>query len=387
MQTLAQQGLTTAQVIAQLQAQTNEMQWKYDRLSVGLVPLSDLSSYVLNNYNGAPKIDYDTTSGVKRQMTLDLRGDNPIAPRSDLIRVRFQLWSTVLKAWLEWPLGVFCTYEPKKMIFPGRTIQTFTCYDLTMLLNDTGLQDALSYTAGTSAMSAVTQTVGLFASQGGRTPLNVSMPGLAQVKLSQPLSWRLGDSLLKVINDILDACAWLPCWADENGLLKSAPIPDDSKTPAAYLFDTTQPGHLVLMPIEEDPDPSQSGNVQVVRVEDPKRTPFTQIYTNTNPASPVSVPNWRPKMLPVISDSSIVDATAAQTRATRAGQAAGRLFVVTKVSTPPWPFSQNRDVFNMIINTSMEGLRDDNYLEQKWSHYCSAGQPTTHEWYRIVPTT
>lgn len=368
---------TDAQVAARLILNTGAERWLFDRLDASFNYLSDLTPFV--SYTQPPKITHDATAAVKRKIKLTIRGDAPLNPLSDLIRVHYQLMMAP-NDFLDWALGTFVMLPPAKTISKGLTWGTIDGTDLSQLLVDGAFANSFSVMSGQTVVGGVKAIV---QSLGGKTPIQVQIPDSGQTfpasfALAQP-----GETRLQAINKCLQAINYYDAWFDELGVMRSSPIPDYTTITPSFTFDTTLNAEQVKTPITQSIDMSNAYNQVLLLIEDPRRTPIYVLYQNIRPDSPVSIPNWHPK-LKLIRDSSIVDVASAYARAQTYAQQAARVYSKILINTWPWPLSQNYDVYQLIYSTAEEGLSSFPYLEEKWEHECKTGGNTSHTFSRIV---
>lgn len=377
---------SAAQVQAKLTGTSAAERWLFYRLNKSGVFQNDLTGFVRLN---SPQITHDTTKAVKRSLTLQLRGDATLDYLNDLIQPHYQL-QMADGGWVDWSLGIFALYNPQKAIERSATWYSINGLDLGQFLVDNAFTDTFVARTGIDVTSWV-----LSVAAGNLLPAlgpsaNISgryFFGPTGLSLSAPMSWEAGKTRLKALQDMFAAVAWGEPWYDENGALRSQPQQDFVSLSAspAFVFDTTNPnGNVVWSRFTEKIDYSKAYNQVLVHVEDARRTKFAVLYVNNNPASPISVQNWRPKTT-VIRDSRIVTQQTAGTVANRLAQKYGRVYDEVILQTFAWPLSQNLDVYKVIWNTPDEGLRQDSFVEVKWTMKCGPGLATDHTLQRIVP--
>jgi hypothetical protein len=367
---------TAAQVTAQINANTGTERWVFDRLDSSGRYLSDLTPLV--DYDHPPEISHDSAAAVKRTFKITLRGDAVFTPLLELIRPHYQLLMPD-GGYIDFPLGTFLILPPSKQIQKGLTWRQMNGADLGQLLVDGAFTTSYGVPSGTPVLQAINS---IAQSYGGATPIGVDIPDPGII-IPANLSWPPGDTRLKAINDLLAAINYVEAWFDELGVMRSSPIPDYTTIVPSYTFDATS-GAIVKAPLLETIDISKAYNQVSVLVEDPRRTPFAVLYQNNLPDSPVSVPNWHPK-LKLIRDSRITGVLQAYLRAQTEAQKAARIFDIVTMETWPWALSQNLDVYTLTYQTQEDGLVSANYIETKWTHRCKHGLSTTHTIDRVVP--
>jgi hypothetical protein len=270
---------------------------------------------------------------------------------------------------------------PESQITPIRSYRKIKGYDLTQILADNKFAQGYAVQQGTNCVSGVQSLV---ASGSASFPLTVQIPDTGSV-MGGTLGWAAGDSYLAAVNQLLDAMTYQSVAADENGILTSQPFPDYNLVSPAYSFDTTTGGSLVKSPLNAAIDMSAAINACRAVADDPRtgNPAFTAYVENNDPASLVSIPNWHTKLL-YVRDSKLVDQNSVNARARLEVQKGAWVFRTIPVSTIPWPFGQDQDIYAMTYSTTDEGTNESNYLELGWTHTCKTGVPTVHSWRQIV---
>lgn len=367
---------SATQVSGYLTAGNATERWVFDRLSAAGVYLSDLTPYV--DLGKPPVIAHDAAAATHRTLRLQVRGDAPLNYLQDLIRVHYQLLAPD-GGWLDFPLGTFVTTPPDKQISQAVTWGQLHLSDLSQLLIDASFSYSFAVKAGTNYISAINQVV---QSYGGPTPIVVRMldPGLT---VPAALTWDAGVTRLKAVTDLLAGINYNAPWFDELGFLRSEPVPDYNVVAASFTFDSTQGASILKDSAQSRVDLTRSFNQVSVLVEDPRRNRFYVTYSNTDPASAISLVNWHPKTK-LIRDSRLVDATRAQARAKAEIQNAARIYAPITFRSFPWPASQNLDVYGITFATAGEALSANRYLETRWTMTCATGADTLHEVTQIV---
>lgn len=378
---------TAAQVFAQIMAPARAEGWAYDRLRAdgSRYPLGnggDLTPYV--DRSAPPEIEHDTTRDVHRTLKLTLRGDAPLILLSDLIQVRYLL-PMPDGGQAEFNLGVFTILPQGDRISPGVTWRQLQCADVGQLLIDGGFTTTFAAATG---VGYVTAARSILSGLGGNTPLTLDIPAPTNANgtsktLPAPLSWDAGSTRLGALNDLMNAINYFPVWMD--GLtIRSSAIPDWSTVTPNATFDTTSGASIWRVPAQRKPDLSNVYNQVLLKVEDPRRTAFAVSAQNNDPASPVSVGRWHPK-LATIQDSSVTDAATAQARAkTFLQQSAWRWTPYTWDSLA-WPASQDHDVYRIVYRAKDEGgLVDSLYVETGWLMRCAPGEAMTRNLQQLL---
>lgn len=329
-------------------------------------------------------ISHDTTKAVHRAITLRMLGNVIIDPLQDMLRVHYRLLAPD-GGWLEWTIGTFLMLIPDREINAGFTFLQVKGADLTQLLVDAAVATTWSVSAGQSYLNAITNVID---SYGGSYHFNIQIPD-PYVQVPATLSWDAGTSRLKIVNDLLEAINYHDLWCDENGTLRSDPIPLYAQVTPSYTFDTAG-ASLLGYPVLQQINLNEAYNQFLVVGSDPRvalfrgqplfhyKTFFNYLYENTDPSSPISTVNWHPKLKKIDDHSIPNDAVAAQ-RAKIEAQKSAFVYSTVTFNTFPWPVSQNLDIYGFAIDTPDEGLRTGKYLEIGWSMACATGASTAHQ--------
>jgi hypothetical protein len=364
------------QVGAALIAPSREERWRFELLDSSGRLVDDISTFV--DYAATPEISYDTGFAVKRQIHLRVHADVGINALKQLVRPHYQMLMAD-GGWIDWPLGTFTLTPPEKEIRPGASWWSLTGYDMSQQLVDAAFTSSYGVNAGTSYASAI---AGVINSYGGSYQYQILIPDNGKT-LPASIGWDAGQSRLQAVNDLLAAISYYSLWVGELGQLRSMPFSDLMTQLPSFTYDATRTGS-VRVPMVERGDLSMVFNQFLVIVEDPRRESFNVYYENNNVDSPVSVRNWRPKMMPPIRDSRIVDAEAALARAKQEARQASRVYTPLTLDTLPWPLGQDNDVYGLVYKTNDEQLVNRSYSELSWTHRCKSGMSGTHEWLRNV---
>lgn len=366
-------------VYSRIVAPVRSEQWRFDRLANTGIYLSDLTPFV-DMASSVPQVDHDTTKDVKRTLQVTIRSDAPLSNLSDWIRVVYLL-PMLDGGIVGFSQGVF-TFQPNEDdIFTGITWRQLQMADPGQLLVDGTFLATYSVAAGTSYDQAIQALV---ASIKSPSPLTTNIFPPTGKTLPAALSWDIGVSRLKAINDLLQAVNYYSAWWDDF-TLRSSPIPDFNSVTSTATMDCTQTGSPIRTPNRRKPDMTKVFNQALVKVEDPRRTPpVFGFYQNTDPGSPISVPNWHAKAI-TDTNSKLADKATAAARAMALVQEAARMYQPVETDTVAWPISQDHDIYKIIFSTPLEGLQVNNYVETRWTMNCAVGGLTTHEMQQITP--
>lgn len=404
-----------AQVLAALNGRIGAEDWRFDLLANDGSFVTDLSPWV--DLMSPPTLTHDSAQDVHRTLSLQVLGDAPVEPLHQLIAVRHRV-AMPDGGIIQFSLGRFGMLPGQDTIYDSTTLRQLALADYGQFLVDDPFEFSYGVRQGASYVAAIQDIVFGWS---GTTPIEVRVLDTG-LRLPAALNWDAGTSRLQAINDLLSAVNYLPAWFDEEGVLRSAPIPDYNTVEPTFDFDTTDGSGCVLSDqgISRTPDWSKVFNAFTVTVQDPRRneqyaqptsypvttypTSYTDqsgvqtkggstspvatnlyvTYENRDPASDVSITRMGRRKRKVWQDSSLTNHSTAYAAARTAAQTAARIFAPLGMRTFSWPLSQDFDVYRFKFETTDEPMTNYRYLETAWSMTCQPGGATQHTLERLA---
>lgn len=161
------------------------------------------------------------TSGgtVTQDLDAPIRGGFQFTLQSDrkpfdYMTTRFQPW--VMVSGKKWPLGVFLPSSPTVRSSSARTQITIPCHDKTIILDRDKTIQTYSIPAGTPVVATVVDIIEGF----GETSLAVTS---SDAVTPIPMTWTIGTSWLKIVNNLLRSVNYSPLWTDGFGQYRIEP--------------------------------------------------------------------------------------------------------------------------------------------------------------------
>lgn len=193
----------------------------------------------------------------------------------------------------ERPLGVFLAAAPREAwTATGRTwsvelLDKLSILDRDIVTDEEGNPATYSVAAGANVISTVRALI----EETGETTQAI----LAQSHtLTSPMTWELGTSRLRIINDILDAGNFTSLWTDAQGQFQTRPYvaPEDRAPVYSLLAPFVQgPSSLMAPEWSVDRDIYEVPNRYVAITSGSGDTPsMTAVAANMDPSSPFSYP-------------------------------------------------------------------------------------------------
>lgn len=141
----------------------------------------------------------------------------------DYMRVRFQPW--VMVTGQKWPLGIFLPSSPTVNSTSSGLNITIPSHDKTIILDRDKTIQTYSIPAGTPVIDTV---VGIIAGFGETAVAVTDSDAVTPI----PVTWPIGTSWLKIVNDLLRGVNYSALWTDGYGQYRIEPYFEPSqKTP------------------------------------------------------------------------------------------------------------------------------------------------------------
>lgn len=182
------------------------------------------------------------------------------------------------------PLGVFMPAKVTDSTRGNSRRVNIQAYDRCWRVRDTRKNELLYWPSGTLYLDAIEQ---LLVAAGINTV--VKTPNNAA--FTEPREdWKLGESFLTVVNELLEEINYKPLWFDENGVAILEPVSVPTSANIRHAFSDEDPDTLMHPEIEREADYYESPNVFIVYCANPdKSADMIATARNENPQSPLSV--------------------------------------------------------------------------------------------------
>ena len=217
-------------------------------------------------------IRWQSLTQLKSDATIEMRYDEDIDYANDRVRVY------VTKNGKQSVLGTFllCSTDNTE----ERNSKSTTCnmYSLLKVLLDTKLEQSYQVDAGTNAINEVKRLIGA-----NDCKIQDSEKTLLSVK-----TYKIGQSYLEVINDLLDTVNYTPLYTDKMGVFTSKPytLPQEQEPTFDWKNDING---LIRPQIKRSKDMFNVPNVFVAHTNDINiQPPLRAVYENTLASSETS---------------------------------------------------------------------------------------------------
>lgn len=213
----------TPNALLDLSASSRGASWRFDIYDND----ESMGSLSLVDRDAPPTLSVDTSRAVKRSLTNVNLAPNEI-DEIDVVR-----WSVKLVMMLsdgtEWPQGVFRWADVSRPIFSNMGGVTFSggacnLVDQLMIV-DQSLDHSVSYPPGANITDAIADLL---------AELPIQFEVLASSAVVNPsteaISWTIGTSRLKIINELALMIGYHELYFDNDGVAKLGPMPDPFST-------------------------------------------------------------------------------------------------------------------------------------------------------------
>lgn len=309
--------------------------------------------------------------------------------------------------WQEHPLGVFLMSSPKRADKDKSIYKEIEAYDQLTILSQAKLMYPLCLypprdnpsLAGTGqkggwAKTAKDLLLGTYPLTGyggrpGLTPGQIWNPSYVNIpddvynlpSKSKGRNFKMGETWLAVINQLLNAAGYTPIFCNSNGVLTSIPYvsPDQKPVKHTYIDDETS---IIFQEASEELDTFEVANSWVAyQPADQNAIELTGRYTNNNQGHPSSVPSLG-RMITDYRDVTGMEGQAEIDRyvyrlAYEASQVYGQINFTTALD----PNHEESDI--VYLRYQDLGI-DGKFVETAWSMELSDDPHMTHRLRRIV---
>lgn len=307
--------------------------------------------------------------------------------------------------WQEHPLGVFLMNSPKRADKDKAIYKEIEAYDQLTILSQAKLMyplciypprdnPSLSGQTGGWAKAAKDLLLGTYPLTGyggrpGLTPGQIWNSSYVNIpddvynlpSKSRGRNFKMGETWLSVINQLLNAAGYTPIFCNSNGVLTSIPYvsPDQKPIKHTYIDDETS---IIFQEASEELDTFEVANSWVAyQPADQNGIELSGRYTNNNQGHPSSVPS-QGRMITDYRDVSGMEGQAEIDRyvyrlAYEASQVYGQINFTTALD----PNHEESDI--VYLRYQDLGI-DGKFVETAWSMELSEDPHMTHRLRRIV---
>lgn len=263
--------------------------YEYDLLDKNDTPLGKITAQ--------GSIDYDSSVGIQRCASLEIKEERDIDFLSE--RVRPWMCLDTGDGVAHYPLGIFLMSSPVRKASAGAVGRSIECYDKCQILADDKFNTRYKVAAGTNYIAAIST---ILISAG----LTNSLLTNTNKELAADLEFGMGTSKLEAVNKLLKAINYNPIYAGADGRLVAKPYEDPvSRTvEARYVTDENS---IVFGGAEEELDIYNAPNKIVRYLENADRDILISTVINDDPLSKLSTVSRGRTIVDIESVSDIAD--------------------------------------------------------------------------------
>ena len=270
--------------------------------------------------------------------------------------------------WAEFPLGLFVLSTPTRN---GEAWEV-EAYDRTVVLKEDCLTENLYIPAGESYLDAIEAVL----IAGGITSIDIRDPSSATLPVGR--EFEVGASRLDVANALLQEITYNNLYADADGRIVLSKYVEPSGAQIGWTYKVDELS-VVYRETSSTLDSYEVPNVIVAICSNPDMAQeLRSIYTNDNPASPLSTVSRGRKIVRVDTLDSVASQADLDAYVQRAAFEAGQIYEEIQFSTLLMPIHEYSDVL-MIQHPEISGV----YQETGWSMDLESGE-MTHNCRRLV---
>ena len=262
----------------------------------------------------------------------------------------------------------------RKVDISGVVTRDVEAYDQTIVLQDDTVPDRYFVNANYPYTDAVTE---ILSQTQGLGSFSVS-PSTTITPAA--LEWEPGTSTYQIISDLLSAINYGSLWFDGEGIARATPYVSPVSRAAEFEYRTDDVS-VILPEADQTLDLYSIPNRWVLTVSNSDHMPLRAEITNTDPASPTSVPNRGRVITQVITDSNAPNQAVLNAIAERYRDENGQVYETIEFRTGLMPFHENADVYDFEYAQFVGYGR---FMETKWSMDLNQGAEMSHEARRSV---
>jgi hypothetical protein len=341
--------------------------FRYELLTARNVRIRDLTNVLSGS------ITNDFFAEVKRTAKFTVVDDGTI----NFINQRIRPWAGILMPdgnYMEWPLGVFLLTSPvRKVDIAGVVTRDVEAYDQTIVLEDDTVPDRYFVNSNYPYTDAIREIMG---DTNGLTSFVIT-DSTAQTQAQ--LEWEPGTSKYRIISDMVAAINYGSLWFDGGGVARIQPYFEPSTRTAEFTYRTDDVS-VILPEADQSLDFYSVPNRWVLVVSNPDQDALRAEVSNTDPASPTSIPNRGRIITRVVTgvdapNQAMLNAIAERYRAE------GQVYESIAFRTGLMPFHENADVYDFEYAGFVGYGR---FMETKWSLDLVQGAEMEHEARRAI---
>lgn len=276
--------------------------------------------------------------------------------------------------WLKYELGRYVLSSPVRSSNGGAVYRSVEAYDQTIILTEDKAASRVLIRAGQPYTNAVLAIL----SQAGILQTKVEYSAL---QIPVDLEFEIGTPKLEIINYLLKAINFVPLYFDAKGYACSRPYiePIQRKIDRSFVSDALS---VMLSGAEQSMDIFGIPNKFIRYLSSPERGELISVYTNTDTASVLSVPNRGRVITDIEKVDDIADRATLDSYTRRAAAERMQAYETVKFQSALMPGHEYQDCI-AVINNEL-GI-SDKYVETAWQMELAAGGKMIHTMRKAVP--
>lgn len=275
--------------------------------------------------------------------------------------------------WIEYPLGVFHLSTPTRKDEMNKVYREIEAYDGLIILDEDKFQERYTIPAGTKYTDAVKEIL----RSAGIEEFNITDKADT---LNSDKEFKIGDSKLKAVNDLLDSINYTPIWVDANGYFTAYQYISPADRAIDYTYEDNELS-VTFNGMEEELDLSEVANSWVVVQSNPEEEPLISTKVNDSVDSPTSTVNRGRTVVDFREVEDISSQESLDNYVERIAFEASQVYGKVKFKTALMPFHEYYDVLR--VKYSPLGI-DHKFSETSWTMKLEAGGEMEHEVRRVV---
>lgn len=369
MLSLAVNGYTKEQVMAQLHAKSGSraVKYRYELLNYNDVKIGELTAQSGN------RVAFNSEAEIKRTANFTIKENEAqdIDWLNDRIRPVFCL-KMPDGGWAEWPLGVFLLSSPERRETDQAVIREVDAYDPSLIIVEDKFDSRYRITAGTKYTAAIKTIL----NDAGIVKINIVDH---EGQLGVDKEFEIGTPKISAINQLLSEINYTSIWVDEYGYFNAKPYVIPSERDVDYQYSNNIESVIYNGPTE-DIDLFNVPNKWVAICSTPEKAELVSRYVNDLSTSKTSTYNRKRIIMadPVYIDD-IYDQATLDEYVKRLAYESSWVYGNFSFDTLPMPHHTFQDC--LYCEYSRLGIADK-YIEISWT--MDLGNKMAHNTRRVI---
>lgn len=276
--------------------------------------------------------------------------------------------------WLKYELGRYVLSSPVRLSRGNDVYRDVEAYDQTIILTEDKADSRVLIRAGqpyTNAVLAILSQAGILKTRVENSALQIPVD----------LEFEIGTPKLTIINYLLNAINFTPLYFDAKGYARARPYVE----PVLRSIDRSYASNklsVMMAGAQQSMDVFGIPNKFVRYMSSPERGELVSVYTNTDTASILSVPNRGRVITDVEKVDDIADQVTLDAFTRRAAAEKMQAYETVRLESALMPGHEYQDCI-AVINSEL-GI-SDKYVETAWKMELKVGGKMAHTMRKAVP--